>query len=470
MVRCLNIVKPAIPYLPEVAVPERRIPFKEKLMWTSICLFIFLTCCQIPIYGVHVTGTDAFYWVRMLMASNRGTLMELGISPLILANTVVSLLAGSNCIDVDQTLKEDRMLFQGAQKLMAIIWCFGTAFAYVLSGYYGTVGSLGVSLSLLIVAQLTVAGIIVMLLDELLSKGWGLGGGVTLFIATEICEAIVWKTFSPNTIISTGKGTEFEGALLAFFHLCWSRTDKMQALKEALYRQSAPNLTNLFATGLIFFIVIYFQGFRVDLHVRNQKFRGNQGVYPIKLFYASSLPVIIMQQGISQIYFVSQVLYRRWKSNMIVNLLGQWQDMEYGGQSVPVGGLAYYISPPNGFSDLFTDPLHTFTYMTFVMGTCSLISKFWIEVMGDGPRDCAKRLRDQGMIFKGYRETSILQVLNMYIPVAASFGGVCIGMLTIVADFLGAIGTGTGILLAVNLIYQYFEIIHKEKDQGNLLF
>merc|ERR1712217_826131 len=143
---------------------------------------------------------------------------------------------------------------------------------------------------------------------------------------------------SPTTM-NTGKGTEFEGAIVATFHFMATRSDKFHALKEAFYRQSAPNLTNLFATVFVFFIVIYFQGFRVDLPVKYQKVRGQPGSYPIKLFYTSNIPIILQTALVSNLYFFSQLLYRRFKSNMLVNLLGQWQETGYGGQSIPVGGL-----------------------------------------------------------------------------------------------------------------------------------
>merc|ERR1712226_464244 len=334
---------------------------------------------------------------------------------------------------------------------------------------YGPVADLGIIKSVLIVAQLSVAGIIVLLLDELMQKGYGLGSGISLFIATNICESIIWKAFSPTTM-NTGKGTEFEGAIVACFHFMASRSDKVMALREAFYRQSAPNLTNLFATVLVFFIVIYFQGFRIDLGVKYQKIRGQQGSYPIKLFYTSNIPIILQTALVSNLYFFSQLLYRRFKSNMLVNLLGQWQEMDYGGQSVPVGGLAYYISPPQGFSHIWEDPIHALIYVAFVLISCALFSKTWIEVSGSSSRDVAKQLRDQQMVFKGHREESLLRVLDMYIPTAAAFGGMCIGMLTIVADFLGAIGSGTGILLSVTIIYQYYEMVYKEKEQGNMLF
>merc|ERR1711977_732263 len=188
-----------------------------------------------------------------------------------------------------------------------------------------------------IIMQLFFAGVIVIVLDELLQKGYGLGSGISLFIAVNICESIVWKAFSPTTV-NTGKGTEFEGAVIALFHLLITRSDKVMALKEAFYRQNAPNITSLFATVLVFFVVIYFQGFRVDLAVKYQKIRGQMTSYPIKLFYTSNMPIILQSALVSNLYFFSQLLYRRFKSNMLVNLLGQWQESDFG-QSTPVGGL-----------------------------------------------------------------------------------------------------------------------------------
>jgi protein transport protein SEC61 subunit alpha len=334
-----------------------------------------------------------------------------------------------------------------------------------MSGMYGSLQELGAGNAVLIILQLFFAGVIVTLIDELMQKGYGLGSGISLFIATNICESIVWKSFSPTTM-NTGKGTEFEGAIVATFHFLTSRSNKLSALRDAFYRSSAPNLTNLFATVLVFFIVIYFQGFRVDLSLKSQQQRGYQGNYSIKLFYTSNIPIILQTALVSNLYFFSQLLYRRFRSNMLVGLLGQWSD-DFNGQSIPVGGLAYYLSPPSTLSALYEDPLHTIIYVMFVLLSCALFSKTWIEVSGSSSRDVAKQLRDQGLTFSGYRDTSIVKVLDMYIPTAAAFGGMCIGMLTIVADFLGAIGSGTGILLAVTIIYQYHEMVAKEKNQGH---
>jgi protein transport protein SEC61 subunit alpha len=470
----LTLVKPFMAILPEVQQPDRPPKFKEKVMWTIVTLFLFLICCQVPLYGIRSNNaSDPFYWLRAVLASNRGTLMELGISPIVTAGLVMQLLAGSKIIDVDQSVKEDRALFQGAQKLFGMIITIGEAVAYVLSGMYGDVKDLGAGNAVLIIIQLFIAGVIVIVLDELLQKGYGMGSGISLFIATNICENIIWKAFSPTTI-NAGRGTEFEGAVIALFHLLITRQDKVKALKEAFYRQNLPNLTNLFATVLVFVVVIFFQGFRVDLVVKSEKARGTETTYPIKLFYTSNIPIILQTALVSNLYFFSQLLFRRFPTNFIVQLLGRWQEVETaaGTHSMAVGGLAYYVSPPSSFAEILSDPLHAVFYMVFILSACALFSKTWIEVSGSSPRDVAKQLKEQGMVIKGFRtdEQSTIKVLKRYIPVAAAFGGMCIGALTVMADFLGAIGSGTGILLAVTIIFQYFEMFAKEQAKGEAIF
>jgi len=455
-------------FLPEVSQPDRKIPFRERILWTVIALFIFLVCCQIPLYGVMSSkSADPLYWMRVILASNRGTLMELGISPIITSGMVMQLLAGSKVIEYNPNVKEDRDLFSGAQKLFGILITVGEAIAYVFSGMYGPIGDLGIGNVILIIVQLVLAGLIVIILDELLAKGYGLGSGISMFIATNICENIVWKALSPTTI-NTGKGTEFEGAVIALFHLVITRKDKPKAIMEALYRQNLPNLTNLISTAMIFLVVIYFQGWRVDLPVKYTKHRGRQGSYPIKLFYTSNMPIILQTALVSNLYFMSQLLYNRAPTNILVRLLGKWQETEGGGGSQPVGGIAYYISPPRTFAEIVYDPFHAVLYLFFILASCAMFSRTWIDVSGSSPKDVAKQLRDQEMCFLGHRDSSLIKVLNRYIPTAAAFGGMCIGALTVVADFTGAIGSGTGILLAVTIIYGYYEMFQKEDDPMGL--
>lgn len=463
MPRFLEIIEPLMAVCPEVHQPARKVPFREKMLWTGLTLFMFLIFSQIPLYGILAAqSSDPFYWLRVIMASNRGTLMELGISPIVTSGLVMQLLAGSKLIDYDQTVKRDRALFAGASKVFGLVMTLVEAIAYVVSGMYGPIHEIGYGIATLIVVQLFLAGVILTILDEFLQKGYGLGSGISLFIATNICESIIWKSFSPSTV-NYGRGTEFEGAVIALVHLLITRSDKGRALKEACFRTNLPNLTNLLATVLVFVIVVYFQGFRVDLAVVHKKYQGYQGTYPIKLFYTSNIPVILQSALVSMLYFFSQLLHNTFPHNIVVRLLGVWQEAEHGsGQKIPVSGLAYLVSPPTSFAQVLEDPLHAIVYLVFVLAVCGIFSRTWIQVSGSSSQDVVQQLKQQQMRMPGHRDASMRKVLELYIPTAAAFGGMCIGALTFTADFLGAIGSGTGILLAVTTIYQYVEMIVKE--------
>ncbi|KAI8825070.1 SecY subunit domain-containing protein [Fimicolochytrium jonesii] len=457
--------------MPEVVSPDRKVQFREKVMWTAITLFIFLVCSQIPLFGIMSSeSSDPMYWLRVIMASNRGTLMELGITPIVTSSMIMQLLAGANIIEVDHSLKEDRALFSGAQKLFAMVIAIGQATVAVWSGVYGNPKDIGPAISLLLILQLCIAALIILLLDELLQKGYGLGSGISLFIATNICETIIWKAFSPTTY-NTGRGTEFEGAVVALFHLLFTRSDKFRALKEAMYRQNLPNLSNLIATVVVFAVVIYLQSFRIEIPVKSNRYRGQQGNYPIKLFYTSNMPIMLQSALVSNVFFISQLLYKRWPDNLLVRLLGVWKSPEGIPQEQAASGFAYYISPPHSLKEAFVDPIHFVIYVTFMLSACAFLSKTWIEVSGSSPRDVARQLKEQQLVMRGHRDQSMYKELKRIIPTAAAFGGLCIGALSVSADLLGAIGSGTGILLAVTIIYQYFEIFLKEQyEEGQAMF
>ena len=182
------------------------------------------------------------------------------------------------------------------------------------------------------------------------------------------------------------------------------------------------------------------------------------------------MPIILQSALVSNLYFISQLLFKKYGGNKLVGLLGRWKEAEYGGQMHPVGGLVYLISPPHSLAEAAAAPFHALFYVVFMLSACALFSKTWIEVSGSSANDVAKSMREQGMFLQGHRDSvqSLKKELNRYIPTAAAFGGMCIGALTIVADFMGAIGSGTGILLAVTIIYQYFETYERERLSGAL--
>jgi protein transport protein SEC61 subunit alpha len=462
----LYLLKPILELVPEVRNPGSKISFKDKMLWTAITLFIYLLCCQIPLYGVFKTsGADPLYWMRVILASNKGTLMELGISPLITSNMIVELLANSRMITYDPSVALDRSLLKSVEKLLSIIVSFGTAFVYVFAGMYGSVESLGTFKALMIVLQLTIAAIMIIYLDEMLQNGYGIGSGISLFIATNICESVLWRAFSPVTI-KTENGIEFEGAVIAMVHFLFTKNNKMNALYLSFYRSNLVNMHNIIATIFIFAVVIYFQGFEYNIKLTNRNIKGSITNYPIKLFYLSNTPIILQTALISNLHVISQILYKRFGSYWIIRMLGVWKSNTLGGPEKLEGGLAYYLVPPNTFTDILYNPTHFIIYLIFIISSCALFSKFWLELSGRSTTDVLRQFHENDMIITGYNSDNYTyKQLKKSIPIAAVFGGMCIGLLSVISDLLGTIGSGTGLLLVVNIIYGYFEQFSKESDK-----
>lgn len=330
--RVLDLFKPFESFLPEVIAPERKVPYNQKLIWTGVSLLIFLILGQIPLYGIVSSETsDPLYWLRAMLASNRGTLLELGVSPIITSSMIFQFLQGTQLLQIRPESKQDRELFQIAQKVCAIILILGQALVVVMTGNYGAPSDLGLPICLLLIFQLMFASLIVMLLDELLSKGYGLGSGISLFTATNIAEQIFWRAFAPTTV-NSGRGKEFEGAVIAFFHLLAVRKDKKRALVEAFYRTNLPNMFQVLMTVAIFLFVLYLQGFRYELPIRSTKVRGQIGIYPIKLFYTSNTPIMLQSALTSNIFLISQILFRNTQPS-IVQFVGVWGTGRHPGPS-----------------------------------------------------------------------------------------------------------------------------------------
>ena len=177
----LRFFRPFTRIMPEAKAPDREVSFKEKLIWTAVILVIYLIMSNIPLYGIDQTqSVDYFYWMRVILASQRGRLTEFGIGPIVTAGLVMQLLVGSKIINVDMTDPVERGLFSGVQKVMAILLTIAQAIAYLLGGAFGD--DLGTTASILVFVQLLFATVILMLMDEMIQKGWGLGSGVSLFI------------------------------------------------------------------------------------------------------------------------------------------------------------------------------------------------------------------------------------------------------------------------------------------------
>ena len=183
--RFLSLFRPLARVLPEIKVPERKVSFNEKIFWTALVLIVYLVMTEIPLYGITGDVQERFGALRVIFASNRGTLMELGIGPIVTAGLILQLLVGSAIIQADMSDPEDRGLFTVASKFFSILLTGIQASAYIISGMYG---SLPGPVTLVIFLQLLGAGVIVILLDELVQKGWGLGSGISLFIMAGVAQ------------------------------------------------------------------------------------------------------------------------------------------------------------------------------------------------------------------------------------------------------------------------------------------
>ncbi|UJR34579.1 hypothetical protein I4U23_027355 [Adineta vaga] len=377
----LEFVKPFCRFIPEIQRPKRYIEFREKVIWTCIALIIFLIYYQTPVFGIISLGSaDPFYQYRLIFRSNYGTLSELGILPMITSNLVIAWLVGTRIIEASDTPR-DRALFSSAQKFCTMVISIGQATIYVIAGIYGIPSEIGMGVCLLIIIQLFLGSFVILLFDELLQKGYGLNFGNPFFTAALVCEA---------------------------------------------FRQNLPSLMNLFAVVILLILAIYIQYFCVDLPIKSARYRGQASMYPIKLLYTFNKPFFLHSTLISSLYMISKILSKKFAGNILIDLVGIWIDN--GIQRLhPIDGLCYYLTPPESFQDMLTDPIHAFISIVFILGSCSCFSRISIDI--------SEQLKEPQMVVHGYREKTMIHELNRYFPTAAGFVGLLIGPLTIIADF-----------------------------------
>ncbi|KAI5173224.1 protein transport protein SEC61 subunit alpha [Nematocida sp. LUAm3] len=460
--RALDFVKPFARFLPEVASSDRKILFQEKLLWTLTAILIYLVTSQIPLFGIMINEkVDPMYWLRGIMSGTRGTLMDLGLGPILFTGTITQILTFLEIIKVDENIKEDAALFSAFQKLLTLILTFAQGLIHLNTGVYGSPSALGASVCVIIIVQLMFSGVILVLLDELLQKGYGLGSGTNLFIVANICESIVWKALSPS-VYTTGRGPEFEGAVLSFMQLLKIRRNKLEAIYEAFFRKNLPNLSCLVSTGVMFCLVIYLYNIRLELPLDSMQAKTPQMKWPIKLFYVSSTPLVFQNQILSFFYRFSKFLSDRVPNAWYTRLLGVWEIRSSMGYE-PVGGIAYYISPPSGILGALRSPIHSLIYITFMLGTSAMLAYYWMESNEGSPKEVGRHLTKQKLVVKGHSVQGTQDLLNRYIPIAAVLAGIIVGSISIMSDLFDTIGSGQNIILAVSIIGQYFELFAKEQ-------
>ena len=286
--------------LPTVPRPARRPSLYERLFWTFIVLVLYLIMANTPVYGIPITGAQQdFLILRIVFASRRGTLMELGISPIVTAGLIMQILVGSKLINLDLTDPDQRKKFTAAQKTLAVFFAIFEAVAYVL-GIYTTSYGLNPVQQILAIIQLVIASIIVLMFDELIQKGWGIGSGVSLFILAGVAETVTWGMFS----LSPAPGGGYWGVIPETVSAAFQGDLGRIFVRPGM----TPDLLGLLITLTLIFILIYIEGMRVEIPVVLQRYRGVKSRIPLKFIYVANVPVLLASIFFSDILFFSQII------------------------------------------------------------------------------------------------------------------------------------------------------------------
>ncbi|MBY9009359.1 MAG: preprotein translocase subunit SecY [Candidatus Lokiarchaeota archaeon] len=459
----IKFFTPFVRVMPEIKAPQREVRFKEKLLWTVVALVIYLIMSNIPLYGVNISETtDYYHWLRVILASQRGTLTELGIGPIVTAGLIMQLLLGSKIIKVDMSDPYDRSMFSGSQKVFAMFLTIFNIVAYILGGAFG---DLTITNGTIVFLQLFLSGLVIILLDELLQKGWGIGSGVSLFIATGVAGQIFWNLFS---FIGADDGVA-RGVVIGFFQAL-AKPD--YNIADFIFRGNRlPSLFGGITTLVIFLIVIWFESTRVEIPLAYKGYRGFKGKYPMKLLYVSNIPVILVNALYANFLFFGQMLVgpnsalRGQVPDLLLNLIGHFKTLPgSAGNLVPDWGLLYFLTPPQGLDQLLLDPLRAIIYLIILIFLCVMLGRVWVDVSGLAPRDIAQQILDSGMQIPGFRSSDkiIERILKRYIPTLIIINGIVVAVLSFFADSLGALTSGTGLLIAIGIVHQYSESLAKE--------
>jgi len=456
-------------FLITVEKPIYKVSINQKLIWTGIVLAVYLLLSSQAfghVYGVQPGAGQQFQSLQILLGSTFGTLMTLGIGPIVTASIILQLLIGSKIVDWDLSDPDQRKKYESIQKIASIALCFIEACAFVLGGAVPP-RSPDIFTVTIVIIQLALGGLIVILLDEIVSK-WGIGSGISLFIAAGVANTMFVRLFTPFTLTGTlpVTGNPPAGIFWGFIYTMLNKD-----LNGVL-----TNLLPMVSTVVVFLIVIYAQGISVDIPLAFSSLRGFGRRWSLKLFYTSNIPVILTAALLANFQMFGGMMAKPTPDdpNIRCSMFGCFTTTQ-GGGTEPTSGLIYYLSAPrNLLLDILGGILSTkillraLIYMIFMVGASIIFSVFWVNTSGMDAESVAEQITSVGMQIPGYRSSTqvVKQVLNKYIPPLAVLGGAAIGLLAAFADFTGAIGTGTGILLTVTIIYSFYEQLKTERLEG----
>ena len=445
-------------YLPEVRNPIRRLNFNERLKWTAIVLLLYFFMSNIPLYGLSGAAVDQFQSLRAIIAGNFGSIITLGIGPIVTASIILQLLAGSDLLPLDTSTEEGKKKYEALERISVVVVTLFEAAIYVfMGGLPPEVPTL--SWKLFIVLQLSLGTFLLVLLDQVSSR-WGFMSGISLFIAAGVSEQIVTGMFNPQPN-PQNPGVP-AGAVFA-------------AIAYLAQGNPGASLTVIFpvlSTILIFLLVVYASGIKVEVPLSFARVRGAVTRWPLNLFYTSNIPVIFTAALIANFELWSRFLAARGLSIFGV----------FDASGRVTGGLAYYFVPPTELVYTFLfNPIQFFqglisggvylemvlraiVYTLTMVGGSIMFARFWVYTSNMDARAVAKQIQQSGFSIPGFRRDPriLTKVLERYIPYLTDLGAIAVGLLAAGADFTRALSRGTGILLAVMIIYQLYQTIMQQ--------
>ena len=484
---------------PSITKPEGHVRFNQKLWTTVLVLIIYFMMTNVMIYGLSSSTLDIFSSFRAIMAGASGSIMHLGIGPIVTGSIIMQLFAGAKIIQLDLQNSGDKQLYQGVQKLLVLfmipiesipqVYGFLDPSAAVISDY-----GIGWA-NAIIVSQLFIGSYLVFLLDELVSK-WGIGSGISLFIAAGVAQSTFVGTLSPLPTVQ-GSPLSFDnppsGVLPMIFYTLRTATNSQLVSEngfELILLNHANPVAALASSIIVFLVVAYAESSKLELPLTHGKVRGHRGQYPIRLVYASNIPVILMAALLANVNMFTLLFWSHpvLSTVPILGRNGAWSKAHWFGAyevgaTTPTDGFAWYSSMVNGVGDWLIPLLnqtgdayghslgqimvHVFVYVFFMTAGSTVFAKFWIETTNMGTKDVAKQIERTGMQIPGFRKNPVVleRILERYIPPVTLFSGAFVGLLASGADLLGTVGnaTGTGLLLAVGIILRTYEQIQKEQ-------
>ena len=439
-------------YLPEVQGPQqRRLPFKEKLKWTGMVLVLFFVLGLVPLFGLGENALQRFEFLSILLGASFGSIISLGIGPLVTGSIVLQLLAGTGILKIDTATSEGRKRFQGLQKLTSFFFILFEAVIYVVMGGLAPSASLAgtpayVQMEILLIFQLFLGGLLIMFMDEVISK-WGFGSGISLFIAGGVAQQIFIRAL--NFLPSPTNPDIAAGAIPALF----------QSLSAGNLTEAGLQLAAVVSTLAVFAVAVYGQSMKVEIPLSFGRIRGYSMRWPLNFFYTSNIPVILVAALMANIQLFATLL-ERWGHPLLGTFSG----------STPVSGLVYWLSSPNLLQNIiqgsftFSQLGQAAVYILIFMTGSIIFSIFWMQTANMDAASQAKQIMASGLQIPGFRrdERVLEKILSRYIWPLTIMGGAAIGLLASLADLAGALAQGTSIMLTVMIVYKLYEEIAKQ--------